>query len=220
MGGMAAIRMHWKRILLVLVALLVINVPYLTHEWELHRAATDGLQVTATVVGVSRAGSDAVVDFRLPASVDPTKQLRAARVDATTGAAAAQTGRIDVRVLKGHPGVFHVDGQVRSWGATIITVVADLLILLLLALSWRLGGRIRRPALVAVALADVESGEDWATLDKQADGTYLINGEIAETGPDSMVLVLRDRDVTVHLRGHRNPVGVGERAQVRAHLVG
>ena len=37
---------------------------------------------------------------------------------------------------------------------------------------------------------------------------------------DAQTGTLRDRDVTVHLRGHANPVGVGERAKVRAHLVG
>ena len=35
-----------------------------------------------------------------------------------------------------------------------------------------------------------------------------------------MVLRLRDRDVTVHLRDHHNPLNVGDRAQVRALLVG
>ncbi len=71
-----------------------------------------------------------------------------------------------------------------------------------------------------MALGDVEDGEEGSLLDKQDDGTYLINGEIAEAGPDSMLLTLRDRDVTVHLRGHANPLDVGKRARVHAHLVG
>ena len=36
----------------------------------------------------------------------------------------------------------------------------------------------------------------------------------------ALVLRLRDRDVTVHLREHHNPLSVGDRAQVRALLVG
>jgi hypothetical protein len=90
----------------------------------------------------------------------------------------------------------------------------------MIVLMWRLGGRIRRPALVAVALGDVEGGEEGSLLDKQADGTYVINGEVTEALGDSLVLALRERDVTVHLRGHVNPIDVGERAKVHAHLVG
>jgi hypothetical protein len=91
---------------------------------------------------------------------------------------------------------------------------------ILLLLSWRLGGRIRRPPLEAVAVGDVENGEEGSLLDKQDDGTYVINGEVAETRDASLVLRLRDRDVTVHLREHHNPLSVGDRAQVRALLVG
>lgn len=212
--------MRRRRILIVVIALGIINVPYATHVYQLHRVRTDGIQVTAPVVKVSTSGADAFVDFRLPAGVDPKQTVREVKVDSATGATAARTHQVAVRVLKGHPAVFHVDGQVRSWTGLIVTGIADLLILGIVLLSWRLGGRIRRPPLVAVALADVESGEEGSVLDKQDDGSYVINGEIAETGPESMLLILRDRDVTVHLHGYHNPVAVGESAQVRAHLVG
>lgn len=208
------------RILLVVVALLVINVPWLTHEWQLHRAATDGTRVEATVVGLSRDGDKAVVSFRLPTSVDPSHQARTAVIDLTTAEAAARTRQIGVRVLDGHPSIYRVDGQVRSWGAAAITLTADLLVLLLIALSFRLGGRIRRPGLVAMALDDVREGEEGSLLDKQEDGTYLINGEVSEIDASSLVLSLRDRNVTVRLEGHSNPVAVGGRARVRASLVG
>ena len=220
MSDVPARPVNRRRILLVSLVLLVINLPYLTHEWQKHRAATHGTQVTATVIGVSRSGDDSVVDFRLPKNVDPSQDVREVKVDPVTGAAAGRTQQLDVRVLSGHPAIFHVDGQVRLWGATIITIGADLLIVLMLLLSWRLGGRLRRPGLVAFALADVASGEDGSLLDRQDDGSYLINGAIAEIGAESMVLSLRDRDVTIHLRGFSNPVGVGESAQVRAQLVG
>jgi hypothetical protein len=207
-------------VVLVVVALVVINVPYFLHEWQVHRAATDGVPVTATVTNVTRTGGDAVVTFRLPRSIDPAQQLRSVRVDEPVGAAATRTQTLDVRVLRGHPALFHVDGQIRNWGGLWITLVADLLVLVLVLLSWRLGGRLRRPPLEAVALGDVESGGEGSLLDQQDDGTYVINGELAEAGETSLLLRLRDRDVTVHLREHRNPLSVGDRAQVRAHLVG
>lgn len=205
---------------LVAVVLLVVNVPYLLHVWQVHRAETSGVQVTATVVGASRSGDDVVVAFRFPKSVDPEQELRTVKVNESVAAQAVRTRELEVSVLRGNPSVFHVDGQVRSWGGLAITLVADLLIVLMLLLAWRLGGRIRRPALEAVAVADVESGVEGSLLDKQDDGTYVINGEVAETREHSLVLRLRDRDVTIHLHEHHNSLSVGDRAQVRALLVG
>jgi hypothetical protein len=211
---------RWRSIVLVVLTLAVINLPYAVHVWQLHRAETDGIQVTVPVLKVTPSGRDALIDFTMPASVDPKQTAHEVKVDAASGATAARTHQIGVQVLKGHPAVFHVEGQIRSWTGALITGVADLLVLMMVLLRWRIGGRIRRPALVAVALGDVETGEQGSLLDKQADGSYLINGEIAEAGTESMVLTLRDRDVTVHLQGYRNPVAVGESAQVHAHLVG
>jgi hypothetical protein len=116
--------------------------------------------------------------------------------------------------------VFHVDGQVRSHTALYVVLFADLFVAGMLLLSWRLGGRIRRPTLVGIAVEDVRGGEDGSLLDKQDDGTYLVNGQVASTGPSSLLLSLRDRDVEVHLRDHENPIAVGERATVRVQLVG
>jgi hypothetical protein len=211
---------RWGRVVLVVVVLLVINVPYALHEWEQHHVATSGERVTATVVEVTPTGNDANLAVTFPASIDPGQPVRTAKVGAAAAREAQQTKQIGARVLKGHPSVFHLDGQVRSNAPLVITVVADVLVALMLALSWRLGGRIRRPTLVGVAVEVVRSGEDGSLLDKQDDGTYLVNGEVASTGPSTLVLALRDRDVEIHLRDHENPIGVGERAQVRAQLVG
>jgi hypothetical protein len=211
----------WRRLLLVAIALAVVNLPWALHEVQLHRAATEGVQVSARVLTVGDSGGgSALVTFRLPKSIDPARETRTAKVDRASADAAVVRHTIDVRVLEGHPAVFHVEGQVRTWASTIITVVADLMILLLVALSWRLGGRLRRPTLVAVALGDVENGEEGSLLDKRQDGTYLINGEIKELDSGVLLLTLRDRDVKVHLQGHSNPVALGQQAQVRAHLVG
>ena len=210
----------WQRILLVAAVLAVVNLPFLLHQYQLSRAKSDGVHVTATVAGVTFSGDDAIVAFRYPAEVEASQDVHTVKLDRAAGAAAARTNRLDVQVLDGHPSVFHVAGQQRSWGGFVFTGAADVLIVALVLLSWRLGGRLRRPPLEAVAIADVQSGDEGSLLDKQDDGTYLINGEVAETGEQSFVLRLRDRDVTVHLREYHNPLGVGDRAQVRALLVG
>jgi hypothetical protein len=211
---------RWGRVILVAFVLIVINVPYGLHQWSLHRAATDGLQVTATVVGVAEAGDDSLVAFRLPREVDDERKVRTVKVDRAVGQEATRTHELDVRVLEGHPDVVHVDGQVRGWGGLILTAVADALVVLMLLLSWRLGGRLRRPTLVGVAVEDVRTGNQGWLLDKQDDGTYVINGEVARTGPSCLVLTLQDREIEIHLRDHDNPIAVGDRARVRAQLVG
>jgi hypothetical protein len=211
---------RWSRVVVVLLALLVINVPYGLYEWQQHRVRTSGDKVTATVLGVRDHGDQADIAFRFPASLHDDQKARSVRVERPVADEAARTGEVTVRVLDGNPDAYHVDGQVRGWGGLVLTLVADALVLLMVLLSWRLGGRIRRPTLVGIAVEDVRDGEDGSLLDKQADGTYLINGEVASTGPSSLVLTLRDRDVEIHLRDHENPVAVGGRACVRAQLVG
>jgi hypothetical protein len=211
---------RWGPVVVVVLALLVINVPYAFHVWQQHRVATSGDRVTATVVAVHEAGDNSDVAFRLPASLDDEQKTRSVRVHRDVAVEAERSGQLEVRVLDGNPGVFHVDGQIRGWGGLILILVADALILLMILLTWRLGGRIRRPTLVGIAVEDVQGGEQGSLLDKQDDGTYLINGEVASTGPSSLVLTLRDRDVEIHLRDHENTVAVGERARVRAQLVG
>jgi hypothetical protein len=212
---------RWGRVTLVVFAILLINVPFAAHAWTLHRAATDGVHVTATVVSVSPAGHDAVITFRLPKAVDDKQVVRSVKTDHAVGEDAVNTRQLDVQVLKGNPGAFHVDGQVNSRAPLILTLVADAALALVLLLSWRLGGRIRRPTLVGVALEDFQSGVEGSLLDKQPDGTYVVNGEVGiSTDPSTVVLVLRDRDVEIHLRDHENPIPVGERATVRTQLVG
>ena len=213
--------MRWGRVVAVVFALLVINVPFALHEATLHRAATDGVHVTATVVSSSRAGGRRGRDLpAAPETSTPSRPCASVKVGRQVGLEAARTQQLDVQVLAGHPDAFHVDGQVSSTAPLVVTLVADLLIALVLVLSWRLGSRLRRPTLVGVAVEDVQTGEEGSLLDRQPDGTYLVNGEVGSTGPSTLVMVLRDRDVEIHLRDHENPVPVGERARVRVQLVG
>jgi hypothetical protein len=208
------------RIAVVVIALLIINVPFLIHVYEERQVTSNGVRVTATVLRVTPSGSDAIIDFRLPHSIDSSGKVRSAKVHGAEGDRASSTRSIGVRVLKGNPSVFHVDGEVSSRGPLILTLVADVVVVFLILFAWGLRGRIRRPPLEAVALDDVHTGDEGSLLDKQIDGTYVIQGEVAKVADESIVLALRDRDVTVHLRGYQNEVGVGEQAQVRAHLVG
>ena len=117
--------------------------------------------------------------------------------------------------LIGRVGAIAADALLQFAGVGSFTIP-----LLLVVLAWRRRGRFRRPTLVGVALEDLSTGVEGSLLDKQPDGSYVINGEVARAGPSSVVLVLRDRDVEIHLHDHENPVAVGDRARVRAQLVG
>ena len=60
---------RWSRVVVVVLALVVINVPYAVFQWQQHRVATDGDEVVASVVSVHKAGDDIDVAFRPPRSV-------------------------------------------------------------------------------------------------------------------------------------------------------
>ncbi len=188
-----------RKILVVVIALLVINLPYVVYQYRIHRVSSDGVQVTATVVSAQQAGDDVVLALRFPASIDPDQRVRSVRVDATAGAAAVQAGEVDVRVLEGHPAVFDLEGQKRSHGSTIVTLGADVLVLVMILLMWRLGGRIRRPALVAVALGDVEDGEEGSLLDKQ-DRRHLCHQRRGDRGARGLA-----RALSARAQRHRPP---------------
>jgi hypothetical protein len=101
----------------------------------------------------------------------------------------------------------------------IVTVAADLALLTLLLLAWRLRGRLR-PQLRAVAVADVVAGAAGVALEKVEGDLYLIRGEVVAVDDDELVLDLGDRSVRVLLDGHHNPVGHQQPAQVHGRLIG
>src|SRR3954471_19007105 len=107
---------RWSRLILVLLALLVINVPYGLYEWQQHRLRTSGTEVTATVSDVQDNGDNADIAFRFPESIDSEQKPRTARVDQDVARRAGRTHELDVRILDGNPDVFYVDGQVHGWG--------------------------------------------------------------------------------------------------------
>jgi hypothetical protein len=213
--------MRWRRLLLIVVGLLVINLPWVLNQWQQHRVATSGVVVTGTVVSERPSGGgNGWVDFTFPASIDPSGKVRTAEVDPATYAEAGNTKQVTVRVLSDRPTAYKVQGQRPSHLGTIVTLIGDALVGFLLLLSMRFGGRLRRPALIARAVGDVEGCPPGSALDKQPDGTHVIRGEVKELRGDTVVIDLGDRDVTVHLDGYANPIGEQQPAQVHARLVG
>ena len=210
-------RRHAAFLIVLLAA--VVNLPLLHSWYEDQKVRTSGTDVTATVVDDRVVGGDEYwVSFTFPEDVDPEQRTWTAEVDeeAYDDAVASQT--IPVRVVEDDPAAYRAEGSVTSSVPLVITLVADVILLLVALLLWRAGGRLR-PRLRAVALEDVERCAPETLLDRIGGEDYLIRGEVLEIGEGSVTLDLGNRAVVVLLDGHENPVGHQQPAQVRARLI-
>jgi hypothetical protein len=210
-------RRHAAFLIVLLAA--VVNLPLLHSWYEDQKVRTSGTDVTATVVDDRVLNGDEYwVSFTFPEDVDPEQRTWTAEVDeeAYDDAVASQT--IPVRVVEDDPAAYRAEGTVTSSVPLVITLVADVILLLIALLLWRSGGRLR-PRLRAVALEDVARCAPETLLDRIGGEDYLIRGEVLEIGEGSVTLDLGNRAVVVLLDGHENPVGHQQPAQVRARLI-
>ena len=128
------------RVLVLLAALLLVNLPWAQRAWVDHRIAVAGHRVPAVVVatGVVRGGY--VVRYRL-AGPDAAGATFTARVDPATWRRARRAHRIPVLVVPGHQAQNRAVGEVGSALVWVVAAVGDLLIgavVLLLFLRGRL----------------------------------------------------------------------------------
>jgi hypothetical protein len=212
------VKRRTRYVLVLVLGAVLINLPLLHSTWTDRQVDRNGVDVHATVLQHRTVGGQHLLSFRFPESVDPDQDTWQADVDATTYDRAVEAGEIGVRVLPDDPSAYQVDGQVTSRSLLVMTLLADVLLLLSALLLWRLGGR-RRPQLRAIAMEDVERCAPGSALDRIEGETYLIRGEVTALEPGQVVLQLTDRSVLVYLDGHRNAVGYQQAAQVRARLV-
>jgi hypothetical protein len=98
-----------------------------------------------------------------------------------------------------------------------VTLAFDLLLVGVIVLAVRYGGRAR--IVEAVALADVQRCPPGGVLEQVDDGRWDLRGEVVEIAPDRVVLDLGERRVLVYLDGHANPVGYQQPARVAVRLV-
>lgn len=196
------------------VAAVLVNLPLVHSTWTTNRIQRDGVEVTATVTDHRAAGDGNVVQFELPADVDPAQATRQVQVDDATYDEAVASGELAVTVLPGDPEQLVVEGEAGNGVLLVLTLLVDLLLLLVALLLWRVG-RGRGP-LRLLAIEDVRRGPPGAELNQVAPETYLVRGEVAEIAADRIVLDLDGRSVEVLLNGYANPVGHQQPAQVHA----
>jgi hypothetical protein len=102
-----------------------------------------------------------------------------------------------------------------------LTIVADLILLAMILLTWRFGGSLsqRRTDLRMVATDDVQRCRPGADLEQIGD-LWVAKGEVVERSDETVVLDLGDRRVVVELAGHANPVGYQQPAQAVGRMIG
>jgi hypothetical protein len=207
-------------LLIVLFIAVVVNFP-LAHtrylDWKLGR---EGVRVAAQVEATQAvAGDEYLVRFTVPAGEGRKEFAGAvAQVDRRTYDEATDTGVLTVTVLPHDGAVFSVDGQTGSHLGLVVTLLADLFLLAVLGLAWRLGA-VMRVELVLRATEDLQRCPPGSRLDRLSGQRYLVAGEVAEISEDEVVLDLGDRRVRVLLDGYANPAGYQQPVSVVGYMV-
>ena len=203
-GRLPGIRL--RNVLLVGLVVVMINLPFLHSTWQAHRLQTDGVDITSAVTDRDRNGDKLFVTLQVTETADQPGFDGTVRVDEATYDDAAATHQVQVRVLPGSTTVWKVEGELESNVGLVITVIADLSLLVLVLLVVRFGARLRHE-MVLVATEDLERCPPGSVLD-QVDGLrFVVCGEVDEIDDDAVVLDLGDRRVRVLLDGHHNPAG-------------
>ncbi len=122
---------------MVLVALFLVNLPFVHQTLNERKVANSGRDVEATLVDSRTINGRHFVDYRLPASVDESRTRYSARVDDETFAQAKETGVLPVRVVPDDPSVNRPAGEVSSSLFMIVAVIGDAVLLLVAVIFYR-----------------------------------------------------------------------------------
>jgi len=124
------------RVLLFLLVVFLVNLPVVNESWNEHQVASEGHEVGAIVLDTREINDRFLVDYRLPEAEDPQGTKFSASVDAETFRYAESSDRLAVRVIKGKPGTNRPDGLVESSLFKVIAIAGDIVLALILVLSW------------------------------------------------------------------------------------
>jgi hypothetical protein len=122
---------------LVLVALFLVNLPFVHQTLTEREISGSGREVEADLVKAQTLNGRRLVDYRLPGSIDPDRVRYSARVDDATYAQARETRVLAVRVVPGKPAENRPVGEVRSRLFAVVALTSDAVIALICVLLWR-----------------------------------------------------------------------------------
>lgn len=210
-----------KNIALVVLVALVINLPLVHSTWQARRLDSSGVDVRAQVTENREVGESNVASFEVPADGDREQFSGQARLEQDAYDEAVRTREVEVRLLPDDPVVHRVEGEVTSRVALVITLIADLFLVLMVVLLVRFGPRLR-PVLVLVATEDLEQCAPGSVLDRIDGSTYVVCGEVEtiDEAEGEVLLDLGDRKVRVILEGHRNPAGFQQPVRATGLMIG
>lgn len=164
---------------MLLVAVFLVNLPFVHQTWSDRELARSGRDVQATVIDARHSGGSYLLDYRLPRSVDPKQTRFSARVDRPTYERARETEALRVRVVPGKPANNEPEGAVSSNLLLVVAVLGDLVLLLVGVIGYR---RWRQRSQHTVVDVD---GDD-VTLES-------FRGRVTVVGPDGWAQQLRPR---------------------------
>jgi hypothetical protein len=148
----------------VLVALFLVNLPFVHQRLTDREVARSGREVEATLLDSRTVNGRHLVVYRLPRSVDPARTRYSARVDEPTFGRAQESGVLAVRVVPGKPAANQPAGEVTSPLFTVVALGADAVLLLVAVLLWRRWRRFSRHEVVAVGEEEVTLASRGRTL--------------------------------------------------------
>jgi hypothetical protein len=121
----------------VLVALFLVNLPFV-HETLTDRQITrSGRDVEAKVVKERTINGRHLLDYELPGSIDPGHSRYSARVDGATYQQARETKVLAVRVVPGKPAVNRPAGEVGSHLFAVVAASSDVMLVFVAVMLWR-----------------------------------------------------------------------------------
>jgi hypothetical protein len=157
----------------VLVALILVNLPFVHQQLTDREVARNGREVEAVVLEARTVGDRHLVDYRLPRSADPDRTRFSARIDEETFAQARETKALAVRVVPGEPAANRPAGQVANPLFTVVALTADAVLLLVGLLLWRRWRRSSRYEVVAVGDGSLTLASPTRTLVASAPAAWV-----------------------------------------------
>jgi hypothetical protein len=121
----------------VLVALFLVNLPFVHETLTERQISRSGREVEATVVRARTVNGRPVVDYRLPRSVDSARATYSARLDDATYARVRESRVLAVRVVPDEPAANRPAGEVRSPLFAWVAGLADAVAVTAAVVFWR-----------------------------------------------------------------------------------
>ena len=155
-----------RRAAVLLVAVFLVNLPYVHQTWTDRRIARSGVDVQATVLDSQHRGSSYLLDYRLPRSSDPTQSRFSDRVDRRPIERAQETHALLVRVVPGKPAMNEPLGAVGSNLFLVVALIGDVILGLVGVAAYRRWRRRTQHVVVAVDDGEVtlESAQHRITV--------------------------------------------------------